>query len=177
MRNTFKNDANRIIKELALLFDLITERPAVFFAGAGRSGLLLRCAAMRFMHLGLNAHIVGDTLTPPLNNGDLLLIASGSGETASLVSMARKARDQGAAVALVTTNPSSTLAAVADVLAVLPAPTPKAPARDNVVESSQPMGSLFEQGMFLLFETVTMELMRQRNLSSTDMFRRHANLE
>jgi len=31
----------------------------VFVAGAGRSGLVVRAFAMRLMHLGLHAHVVG----------------------------------------------------------------------------------------------------------------------
>jgi len=46
----------------------------VFVAGAGRSGLVLRMAAMRLMHLGLDVHVAGDTTTPAITSGDLLLV-------------------------------------------------------------------------------------------------------
>lgn len=63
------------------LADHILSSNQIFTAGAGRSGLMAKSFAMRMMHLGLNAYIVGETLTPPLHDGDLVIIGSGSGET------------------------------------------------------------------------------------------------
>ena len=37
--------------------------------GAGRSGLVAKAFAMRLMHLGLEAFVVGETITPALNKG------------------------------------------------------------------------------------------------------------
>uniref|UniRef100_UPI000495518F SIS domain-containing protein n=2 Tax=Paenibacillus TaxID=44249 RepID=UPI000495518F len=60
----------------------------VFVAGAGRSGFMIRSLAMRLMHMEIQAYVVGETVTPGLGEGDLLIIGSGSGETKSLISMA-----------------------------------------------------------------------------------------
>lgn len=158
------------------LVELILESPAVFFAGAGRSGLLLRCTAMRLMHLGLRVHVVGDTLTPAITAGDLLLVGSGSGETAGLIGMVEKAKQIKATVALVTANRASTIADKADLVVTVEAPTPKADITPAIL-SAQPMGSLFEQSMFLLFEAVVMDMMQRRGANSADMFKKHANLE
>ena len=188
MPGMLKDDISTILSEVTALLDwfdtepverllgLLAACPAVHMAGAGRSGLLVRCAAMRLMHLGLRVHIPGDTLTPAIRRGDLLLVASGSGETGGLVAMARKAREHGAEVALVTANRASTLSLLADPAVILEAPTPKAGVI-AAVASTQPMGSLFEQGMFLFFEAIVLELMRRSGQSSADMFARHANLE
>jgi 6-phospho-3-hexuloisomerase len=59
---------------------------------AGRSGLALKMAAMRFMQY--TVFIVGETNTPAILEGDLLLVASGSGTTSSVVSSAEKAKSQ-----------------------------------------------------------------------------------
>ena len=56
----------------------------VFVAAAGRSLLAIRGFAMRLMHFGFTAYVVGETVTPAIQPGDLLLIASGSGSTATL---------------------------------------------------------------------------------------------
>ena len=56
----------------------------VFVAGSGRSGLAMRSFAMRLIHLGLSAHVVGETTTPRITDRDLLLIGSGSGSTPGL---------------------------------------------------------------------------------------------
>ena len=63
---------------------------------------------MRMMHMGLDAYVVGETVTPNLEEGDLLIISTGSGETKSLVPMAEKAKELGATVAAVTIKPDST---------------------------------------------------------------------
>jgi len=47
----------------------------------------------------------------------------------------------------------------------------------DVVESMQPMGSLFEQSLSILLDAVVIMLMQRHKLNANDMFRRHANLE
>lgn len=57
---------------------------------------------MRMMHMGIDAYVVGETVTANLEKGDLLIIGSGSGETKTLVSIAEKAKSLGGTVAAVT---------------------------------------------------------------------------
>lgn len=150
------------------LAQALADSPAVFVAGAGRSGLIARCFAMRLMHLGLNARCAGDTLAPPLRAGDLLVVISASGETAGVAAVAGKAKKLGAVMALITAAPNSSLAALADLAVVLDAPA---------IGSRQPLGSLFEQGAFLLCEALVLELLDRLGQSGADLARRHANLE
>ncbi len=97
----------------------------IFIAGAGRSGLMMRGLAMRMMHLGLNVNVVGEIVTPGIGPGDLLLIGSGSGSTASLVAAAEKAQQVGAAVALITIDPGSAIATISSTVVAVPSPSPK----------------------------------------------------
>ncbi len=166
------DDAN-----LDRLVDWLRGDGAVFIGGAGRSGLLLRCFAMRLMHMGKRVYLLGDTLTPAAGDGDILLVGSGSGETESLVAAMRKADRLGLRKALLTTRPESTMATLADIVVTLPAPTPKVGGQAGAVTSRQPMGNLFEQGMFLFLDALVMELMETEGMSSDAMFTRHANLE
>lgn len=152
----------------------ITDAARVFVAGAGRSGLVVKAFAMRLMHLGCAAYVCGEMVTPSFRKGDLLLIVSGSGETASLTSMAEKACAVGGSLALVTVRAESSIGAMADVIVPVPAPTPKA---DNAFRSVQPMGALFEQSCFLLLDAVVMELMERLGQDEASMYARHANLE
>lgn len=156
------------------LADAVLGAERIFLAGAGRSGLAARGFAMRLMHLGLTAHVCGETTAPGIGAKDLLLIVSGSGETASLAAMARKARAQGARVALVTVRPESTVGALAQTVLPVPAPTPKA---DSSFRSVQPMGSLFEQASALILDALVLELMDRLGETGDTMFARHANLE
>ena len=152
----------------------ITNAARVFVAGAGRSGLAAKAFAMRLMHLGCDAYVCGEMVTPSFRKGDLLLIVSGSGETASLTAMAAKAHAVGGALALVTVRAESSIGSMAEVIVPVPAPTPKA---DNAFHSVQPMGALFEQSCFLLLDAVVMELMEQLGQDEASMYARHANLE
>ena len=70
---------------------LIDEADEVFCAGAGRSGFQVKGFAMRLMHMGVASYVVGETCTPNIKEGGVLVVCSGSGETKSLVNHAAKA--------------------------------------------------------------------------------------
>lgn len=146
----------------------------IFCDGLGRSGLCCRAFAMRLMQLGLDAFFVGDTMTPAIQEKDLLLICSGSGASPALVSRAQKARQLGAKVALITGRPASPLEKLADSTIFIAAPT-KDECRNTA--SIMPMGSLFEDTSSLLFENMVMQMMDKLGETSQTMLQRHANLE
>ncbi|MBO7747172.1 6-phospho-3-hexuloisomerase [Paenibacillus sp. MWE-103] len=145
----------------------------VFVAGAGRSGLMMRAFAMRLMHLGLNAHVVGDTATPGLRADDVLVVGSGSGETGSLAAMAEQAKRLGAAVALVTASSASRIGRSADEVVRIPGATNA----EREAPSVQPMGSLFEQALLLYLDALVLRLMERLAITEDAMKARHANLE
>ncbi|SHI62804.1 6-phospho-3-hexuloisomerase [Propionispora hippei] len=147
----------------------------VFVAGAGRSGLMAKAFAMRLMHMGFTVYVVGETVTPSLAAGDLLLLASGSGETGSLVTMADKCKKLQAKLAVLTAAPGSTIGRSADIVVQVPAVTKEA--ADTRSITAQPMGSLFEQSILLLMDAIIVRLMELQEKTSTAMFSRHANLE
>jgi 6-phospho-3-hexuloisomerase len=158
------------------LAESILRSKRIFLAGMGRSGLIIRSFAMRLMHMGLVAHVIGETTTPAIEKGDLLLIGSGSGETESLLAMAGKAKTLGIDVVLITVHPASSIAEHAGLVVRVPATTPKS-SHPSAVVSIQPRGSLFEQTMFLVCESVVLRLMEMRGMDAEGMFLRHANLE
>jgi 6-phospho-3-hexuloisomerase len=149
----------------------------IFLAGAGRTGLCVRALAMRLMHLGKTAYVVGETTTPGIAAADLLIVGSGSGQTARLLAFAEKARHTGARLLVVTMDAESTLGRLADLRVVIPAPSPKATAGVAASASAQPMATLFEQCLFVLCDSLILGLMRQTGESAPEMFARHANLE
>ena len=95
-----------------------------FFTGQGRSGLVAQMAAMRMMHVGFDAHAVGEATTPSIGADDGLVIFSGSGETPVTLHLARLAVDFGARTLAVTTRADSTLAGLADAVIEVPPPGP-----------------------------------------------------
>ncbi|MFB5760076.1 6-phospho-3-hexuloisomerase [Paenibacillus medicaginis] len=162
-------------EEADRLASAIMEAGQIFMAGAGRSGFMVKSIAMRLMHIGLNSHVVGETVTPGIGRGDLLLIGSGSGETRSLAAMADKAKSLGASVALLTTAPQSYIASVADIVVPLPG-SQKDPANAQYT-TIQPMGSLFEQSLLLFGDAVVLKIMEITKQTTVSMYGKHANLE
>lgn len=154
--------------------DLLADARRIFVHGAGRSGLALRMTAMRLMHLGLDVHVVGEVTTPAIEPGDVLLTASGSGTTGSIVQAARTATDVGASVIAVSTTDESPLADLAAVTLVLPAATKT---DRSGTASAQYAGSLFEQGVVLLGDALFHALWQRSGHSADDLWPRHANLE
>lgn len=162
--------------EAEKLIEKISHAKKILVAGAGRSGLAMKAFAMRLAHMGFDAYVIGETVTPNFEDADLLVIGSGSGETGSLISMAKKAQKIGGSIALITILPESSLGKLADITVKIPAPTPKASGAEAWT-SIQPMGSLFEQSLLIFLDIIILKLMEQRANDSDELFKRHANLE
>lgn len=161
-------------EEVAALVTELRLACRIFVTGAGRSGLVLKMAAMRLMHLGLTVHVVGETTSPAIRAGDLLLAASGSGTTAGVVKAAETAVAQGARVAAYTTSKGSPLANAAAAVVLIPA----AQKTDHgSAVTRQYSGSLFEQVLFAATEAVFQSLWDEDAAAPEDLWQRHANLE
>jgi 6-phospho-3-hexuloisomerase len=160
--------------EIAAAQKMILAARRVFVTGAGRSGLALKMAAMRLMHLGLTVHVAGEVTTPAIGQGDLLLVASGSGTTAGAVHAAEVALKAGAEVLALTASPASKLGALAQGLVVIPAAAKQD--RDGTI-SAQYAGALFEQSVLLITDAMFQEMWQERGETAEELWRRHANLE
>jgi 6-phospho-3-hexuloisomerase len=156
---------------------LIESSSRIFVAGAGRSGLCMRAFGMRLMHLGKTLYVVGETTTPGIAATDLLVLGSGSGRTTSLCAMAEQARRLGAQVLLFTTDAESPLARLSNLQVVIPAPSFRVIDEMHDSISVQPLGTLFEQSMLILCDSLILGLMRRTGVSAVQMFAHHANLE
>ena len=73
--------------------------------GVGREGLMVKALTMRLMHLGLDAHVVGDMTTPPIGKGDLLLVSAGPGSFSTVLALLGVSREAGARTLVVTAQP------------------------------------------------------------------------
>lgn len=163
-------------EEMNHFADTILGANRVFVAGAGRSGFVARAFSNRLMHLGLTVYFVGEPTTTAIQAGDVLVIGSGSGETGSLVVMAKKAKKLGAKLATMTIYPEAAIGSMADAVLTIPGATPKSGLADTV-KSVQPMGSAFEQMCWLVSDAVIMLLMDKMGKTEEEMFKLHANLE
>jgi 6-phospho-3-hexuloisomerase len=146
--------------------------PRVFVTGEGRSGFMARAFAMRLMHLGLPVHVIGETVTPALREGDLVVAISGSGTTETTVRHAERAVTTGGAVLAVTSAPDSPLAALADATLLIPAATKYARAG-----TIQPLSSLFDQCTHIVLDVVCLEIAQARGVDNAAAVAAHANTE
>jgi len=146
---------------------LFTDRGRRWFClGQGRSGLVAQMAAMRLMHIGLDAHAVGEPTAPSIAEGDALLVISGSGETPVTLHLAQLAVGFGARLLAVTTRADSTLTRLAD--AIIEVPT---------AATRQFGGSLFEQSALLLLDAVILDVTARDPEAHAAMHARHTNLQ
>jgi 6-phospho-3-hexuloisomerase len=144
--------------------------------GLGREGLQMRGFAMRLFHLGMPVGIVGDMTMPPLGKGDVFLASSGPGETTTVLTLMKVARDAGATVILLTAEPNGSAAKLADFTLLIPAQT-MASDQGAAKTSVLPMGSAFEGALFVLFEVMVLKLKALVNASPEAMRARHTNME
>ncbi|WP_255556640.1 SIS domain-containing protein [Methylococcus sp. Mc7] len=105
---------------------------------------------MRLMHGGYDVFVVGEIVTPSIRKGDLLIVISGSGETETMLAFTKKAKEQGANIALISTRDSSSLGDLADNLFRIGSPSssekssacPWAPSSSSLPSSSSKPPSL-----------------------------------
>lgn len=162
-------------QDLEALMKAISTADKIVLVGAGRVGLAIRGFAMRLAHLGLDSHMIGDATVPAIGKGDLLLVASGSGETETIYRLVKIAKKNKAHLALITGNPESRMGKMANLVVEV-----KAPSKVKAVKglkSIQPMTTLNEQSLAILFDALVLRLMEEMGETHDTMWKRHSNLE
>ncbi|MBM4080491.1 MAG: SIS domain-containing protein [Planctomycetes bacterium] len=154
-------------REVRTFLSALGKAKRVFVTGQGRSGLVGRAFAKRLMHIGFEAYVAGETTTPAISKGDLLVACSASGATTTTCAHAETARKVGAEVAVLTAAATSRLSARGHVVVGIPLPS----------RSAQFSTTLFEQACLILLDAACLELMKRRKASMSQMQARHANLE
>lgn len=147
----------------------------VFFTGVGRVLLSLEAVAKRLAHLGVNTVVVGQITEPAITADDLLIVGSGSGESAIPLAIAGKAKQFRARVVHVGSNPDSSMRAFSDRFVRIPVQTKLG--LPGEVASIQPLTSLFEQCLLLLGDTLALMLVEAEGIDLHGLWRCHANLE
>jgi 6-phospho-3-hexuloisomerase len=154
--------------------------------GAGRSGLVAKAFAMRLMHLGLQAFVVGETITPALNRDDVMVVFSGSGKTKTVADLAETAKEVGAHICLITSNPDSRIGKIADCIVIIEHHRDEVD--DDAVEfeirqmlgehkSFAPLGTLFETVSVIFADAVISRLMEITKTDENTLKGRHTNIE
>ena len=160
--------------EIRDLCDQILAARRIFVVGKGRSDLVMQMFAMRLTQMGLTAFVVGDSTTPAIREGDLLIAGSGSGETMGVVSAAERALEAKARAVAITSRAASTLGRIVNSCIILPGETTKL---NTYQESKIPLGSILEQALMVVLDCVSVWLAGELNQTNETMMDRHANLE
>ena len=163
------------LKQLKEFIYLIKNYQKIFVMGVGREGIAARSFAMRLMHLGKEVHWIWDDTTPGMGEKDLFIAVNGSGNIGHINFVLEQGKKAGTKIAVVTGSPSGQAGKIADFCFFVPASVYNG--KDPVVESIQPMGNLFEQHLFMLFDIIVMILEKELNISHDQMASKHRNIE
>jgi len=178
-------DAKMISKMVDMLVDFYQKKQGrILVMGAGRSGLVGRAFAMRLLHLGYNAYVLGETIVPAIREGDIVIAISGSGKTKLIVTAAEAAKEAKARLIAVTSYPDSPLGRLADLVIEVPGRTKYSNETDyfarqilGMTEPLAPLGTLFEDTTMIVLDGIVAELMIRLKKTEEDLRLVHANIE
>lgn len=177
----------QIINELTLISNIFKEKnikklindiqtsKSIVCCGAGRMGYVSKSFAMRLSHLGFNSYYYEDSNVPNLSKKDLVIFASGSGETKTIVNLALIASKNNIKIALITSNPKSSLGKLANT--IIDIKTPHKLSTNHPVISVQPMTSLTEQFLYIFYDALILELIQYLKKDKSNFWLKHSNLE
>jgi 6-phospho-3-hexuloisomerase len=177
-------DPGQVEMLLDTLMNVKRDGRKALVVGAGRSGLVGKAFAMRLMHVGISVYVMGETITPAIGEGDIVIIISGSGSGAMSTTAARMAKRLGSIIFAVTSYPDSELAQTSDYLVVVPGREAVAEESDyqsrqllGEHESLAPMGTLFEDTCAVFLDGLIAELMARLKVSEASMREKHSTIE
>ena len=148
--------------------DLILSARKVFLYGVGRSGLIAKAFAIRLVQMGLEVFFVGETVTPIVEEGNVVIIVSYTGETMSATQTANIVRRVGAKVVAITAQRHSKLAGASNLVIELNSP------KDEERKRLAPLGTLFEDATLVYLDSIVATLMEKLGQSEGSMRKRHA---
>lgn len=155
-------------EDSAKFVDHILAAKKIFIYGVGRSGLIGKAFAIRLVQMGLEVFFVGETVTPIVEEGNLVVIVSYTGETMSAIQTANIVRRVGAKVITITASPHSKLAGASNLVIQIQPP------KDEERKRLAPLGTVFEDATLIYFDSIVAMLMTKLGQSEGSMRKRHA---
>ena len=168
------------------LINQIIKTNRIFLVAIGRVNLSLQCFGKRLAHLGFKVELVGSLTEKPATKKDLLIVASGSGESLIPLHISRKAKSVGCKILHITSSKKSSIRRIADHVVELKAPTKiisKIKTKDSLSDSAsktksiQPMSTLFDQVLHIYGDIVSVQIIEKLRLNKINLWKNHANLE
>ena len=136
--------------------------------------------------MGLKIELVGSLTEKPASKNDLLIVASGSGESIIPLEITKKAKKIGCKILHITSAKKSSIRKLANYVVELNTPTKKTKIKmkeslsDSISKtktSIQPMSTLFDQVLHIYGDVVSTQIIEKLKLNKTNLWENHANLE
>jgi 6-phospho-3-hexuloisomerase len=164
IKTTFADEVENTDK----FVDYILQSKKVFIYGVGRSGLIAKAFSIRLVQMGLEVYFIGETITPIVEEGHVVVIVSYTGETMSAIQTANIVRRVGAKVVAITANSGSKLAGASNLVILIHPP------KDDDKKRLAPLGTLFEDATLIYLDGIVAMLMEKLGQSEGAMRKRHA---
>ena len=162
-------------EQIDALCKAILDAKRIYVAGWGRAGNVTRILAMNCSQMGLKSYVVGDNPTPSIHEGDLLVIGSGSGETETMVEIAKQCKQHGAKLALISGNAESTIGKLADINVVIERIGAKT--REEKEKAGVAFVRSYYQVVVMLVDCITSYIMDEQGWTNERISFYHNNLE
>lgn len=168
----------------------INKAERIFVLGAGRSGFVAKSFGMRLMHLGLDAYVVGETVTPAFHTKDTLVAFSGSGKTKSVLEACETSRQIGGSLCLITGARQSPMSDLATCVVYLKTDDESIHTGSDhfdlrqlrgehrsLSRPSTPIGTVFETSAMIFADSVISALIEMKECSIEEIIHRYANMQ
>ncbi|MFW9950186.1 MAG: SIS domain-containing protein [Candidatus Thorarchaeota archaeon] len=165
-------------KFIELLYDGLINKRKFFLLASGRSAFILQCFATRLVHLGADVYLVTNLASiPSLTKNDILIVLSGSGTTAIVVSLLKSyvnsVKPYG--IISITSHPETVIGRIGDVTIKLKGRSK----RDQIDLNDDtamltPEGTAFEQVAFTYLDAIIAELAIKCGRTNKDLLARHS---
>lgn len=161
-------------EEFEKVYELTKKARVIITTGTGRSGLIAQFFAQRLHHILQTigkVYFIDDTTTPSVSEDCLVIMITGSGETKTQLTLARKVKELKASLVVITSYSDSSIGELADVRIEVSGRSMEES------ESIMPLGTKFELTVLVILETLNGYLLKRDNISPQKVGEIHRNLE
>lgn len=166
-------------KFINLLYDGLMNKRRFFLLASGRSAFILQCFATRLVHLGAEVYMVTNLASiPALRKKDILIVLSGSGTTAIVVSLLKNyvnsVKPHG--IVSITSHPETIIGRVGDITIKLIGRSKKDTVSDKNDDTAllTPEGTAFEQVSFTYLDAIIAELAIKLGKTNEELLKIHS---
>ncbi len=161
-----------------VVYDGLISKRRFFLLASGRSAFILQCFATRLVHFGAEVYMVTNMASiPALSKNDVLIVLSGSGTTAIVVSLLKNYVNtvKPHSIITITSHPETIIGRVGDITIKLKGRTKrdKIDLHDDSAVLT-PEGTMFEVAAFVYLDAIIAELAIKMKITNEDMLKRHS---